>query len=61
MVQIQRKNEEEFLKQIEGIHHTFIGTTEGDRIVIADHGREIINAGILEIMKPWENGLEEYF
>ncbi|MHB1811562.1 MAG: phosphoribosylformylglycinamidine synthase subunit PurL [Thermoplasmataceae archaeon] len=61
VVQIQRKNEEEFLKQIEGIHHTFIGTTEGDRIVIADHGREIINAGILEIMKPWENGLEEYF
>jgi phosphoribosylformylglycinamidine (FGAM) synthase-like enzyme len=61
LVQIDRKNEEQFLKEMEGIHHTFLGTTGGDRIIITDNGRESINKGIEEIMTPWENGLEEYF
>jgi phosphoribosylformylglycinamidine (FGAM) synthase-like enzyme len=61
LVQIDRKNEEQFLKEIEGIHHTFLGTTGGGRIVITDNGRESLNKGIEEIMTPWENGLEEYF
>ena len=60
-MQVDRKNEEQFLKEIEGIHHTFLGTTGGDSIVITDNGRERINREIEEIMAPWENGLEEYF
>ncbi|WP_393970662.1 phosphoribosylformylglycinamidine synthase subunit PurL [Oxyplasma meridianum] len=61
IVQIDRKNEEQFLKEVEGIHHTFLGTTDGDRIIITDDGRERINIEIEKIMVPWEKGLEEYF
>lgn len=61
LVQINRKNEEEFLKKVEEIHHTFIGTTGEERIIITDNGREYINTAIDDLMLPWEKGLEEYF